>query len=110
MRDRPGAWLQDAVLKMGPILLGAPSALAMCMRDLGLGSSPTGYKLMRRASHRFNRGLRRVMELEGIVAKQRDSRYRSGGREWIKLKDRAHPSHVRGMLIAFSKRAGSRSR
>src|SRR6476659_460624 len=28
-----------------------------CMRDLGLGSSPTGYKLMRRVSHRFNRGL-----------------------------------------------------
>ena len=27
-----------------------------CMRDLGLGSSPTGYKLMRRVSHRFNRG------------------------------------------------------
>jgi hypothetical protein len=59
MRDRPGAWLQDAVLKMGPILLGAPLLPSQCcMRDLGLGLSPTGYKLMRRASHRFNKGLR----------------------------------------------------
>jgi ATP-dependent DNA ligase len=52
-----------------------------------------------------------VMGLEGIVAKRRDSRYRSGRcREWIKVKNRAHPSHERGMLIALSKRAGSRSR
>jgi bifunctional non-homologous end joining protein LigD len=50
-----------------------------------------------------------VMGLEGIVAKRRDSRYRSGRRrEWIKVKNRAHPSHERGMLIALSKRTGSR--
>jgi bifunctional non-homologous end joining protein LigD len=51
-----------------------------------------------------------VMGLEGIVAKRRDSRYRSGRcREWIKVKNIEHPSHERGMLIALSKRAGSRS-
>jgi ATP-dependent DNA ligase len=33
-----------------------------------------------------------VMGLEGIVAQRRDSRYRSGRcREWIKVKNRAHP-------------------
>ena len=52
-----------------------------------------------------------VMGLEGIVAKQRDSRYRSGrSREWIKVKNLAHPSHERAVLIAMSKRTGSRSR
>jgi ATP-dependent DNA ligase len=51
-----------------------------------------------------------VMGLEGIVAKRRGSRYRSGlSREWIKLKNRAHPAIERAMLIALSKR-GSRSR
>jgi bifunctional non-homologous end joining protein LigD len=43
-----------------------------------------------------------VMGLEGIIAKRRDSRYRSGRcREWIKVKNRAHPAegacfHVAG--------------
>jgi ATP-dependent DNA ligase len=46
----------------------------------------------------------------GIVAKRRDSRYRSGRcREWIKVKNRAHPDFERAML-ALSKRTGSRSR
>jgi hypothetical protein len=31
-------------------------------------------------------------------------------REWIKVKNRAHPAFERAMLIALSKRAGSRSR
>jgi bifunctional non-homologous end joining protein LigD len=52
-----------------------------------------------------------VMGLEGIVAKRRGSRYRSGRRrEWIKVKNRAHPAFERAMLIALSKRTGSRSR
>jgi ATP-dependent DNA ligase len=52
-----------------------------------------------------------IMGLEGIVAKRRDSRYRLGRcREWIKVKNRAHPAFERGVLIASSKRAGSRSR
>jgi bifunctional non-homologous end joining protein LigD len=52
-----------------------------------------------------------VMGLEGIVAKRRDSRYRSGRRrEWIKVKNRAHPAFERAMLIALSKRTGSGSR
>jgi ATP-dependent DNA ligase len=43
--------------------------------------------------------------LEGIVAKRRDSRYRSGRcREWIKIKNPAHPAIERAMLIALSKR------
>ena len=38
-----------------------------------------------------------VMGLEGIVAKRRDSRYRSGRcREWIKIKN---PAIERAMLI-----------
>ena len=46
-----------------------------------------------------------VMGLEGIVAKRRDSRYRSGRcREWIKIKNPAHPAIERAMLIALSKR------
>jgi ATP-dependent DNA ligase len=46
-----------------------------------------------------------VMGLEGIVAKRRDSRYRSGrSRDWIKIKNMAHPAIERAMLIALSKR------
>jgi ATP-dependent DNA ligase len=51
------------------------------------------------------------MGLEGIVAKRRDSRYRSGRcREWLKVKNHKHPAYERALLIALSKRAGSRSR
>jgi bifunctional non-homologous end joining protein LigD len=47
-----------------------------------------------------------VMGLEGIVAKRRDSRYRSGRcGEWIKIKNPAHPAIERAMLIAMSNRA-----
>ena len=50
-----------------------------------------------------------VMGLEGIVAKRRDSRYRSGRcREWIKIKNPAHPAIERAMLIALSKRQTQR--
>jgi len=45
------------------------------------------------------------MGLEGIVAKRHDSRYRSGrSRDWIKVKNMAHPAIERAMLIALSKR------
>jgi bifunctional non-homologous end joining protein LigD len=45
------------------------------------------------------------MGLEGIVAKRRDSRHRSGrSRDWIKIKNMAHPAIARAMLIALSKR------
>ena len=44
---------------------------------------------------------------EGIVAKRQDSRYRSGRcRDWIKIKNIAHPAIERAMLIALSKRRG----
>ena len=50
-----------------------------------------------------------VMGLEGIVAKRRDSRYRSGRcREWIKIKNPAHPAIERAMLIAIGKRVVER--
>ena len=46
-----------------------------------------------------------TMGLEGIVAKRRNSRYRSGRRrDWIKVKNMAHPAIERAMLIALSKR------
>jgi bifunctional non-homologous end joining protein LigD len=52
-----------------------------------------------------------VMGLEGIVAKRRDSRYRSGRcREWIKIKNMAHPAIERAMLIALSKQRQARNR
>ena len=45
------------------------------------------------------------MGLEGIVAKRRDSRYRSGRcRDWVKAKNLAHAAIERAMLIALSKR------
>ena len=45
------------------------------------------------------------MGLEGIVAKRRDSRYRSRRcRDWVKIKNMAHPAIERAMLIALSKR------
>jgi ATP-dependent DNA ligase len=53
------------------------------------------------------------MGLKGIVAKRRDSRYRSGRcRDWIKVKNMRHPAITRAMLIVLSKRnaAGRRPR
>jgi ATP-dependent DNA ligase len=50
-----------------------------------------------------------TMGLEGIAAKRRDSRYRSGRcRDWIKTKNIAHPAIERAMLIALSKRQRKR--
>ena len=50
-----------------------------------------------------------VMGLEGIVAKRRDRRYRLGRcREWVKIKNPAHPAIERAMLIALSKRQTKR--
>jgi bifunctional non-homologous end joining protein LigD len=46
-----------------------------------------------------------VMGLEGIVAKRRESRYRSGRCRECKIKNPAHPAIERAMLIALSKRA-----
>src|SRR6201982_1326637 len=50
MCDRISTWLKDAAVENGPIPLGA-RALATRMRDLGTGSCPAGYKLVRRAPH-----------------------------------------------------------
>ena len=57
-----------------------------------------------RASVQERRG-----EAVGLVAKRRDSRYRSGRcRDWIKVKNIAHSAIERAMLIALSKRAATR--
>ena len=49
-----------------------------------------------------------VLRLEEIVAKRRDSRYRSGRcREWVKIKNPAHPAIQRAMLIALSGRSSA---
>ena len=51
------------------------------------------------------------MGLEGIVAKRRDSYYRSGRcRDWIKIKNPAHPAIERAMLIALSKQSAAQRR
>ena len=51
-----------------------------------------------------------VMGQEGIVAKRRDSRYHSGrSRDWIKIKNIAHPAIERAMLIALSKQRQARA-
>ena len=49
------------------------------------------------------------MGLEGIVAKRRDRPYRSGRcADWIKVKNRAHPSFARAELIMWAKRRQKR--
>jgi ATP-dependent DNA ligase len=49
------------------------------------------------------------MGLEGIVAKRRDSRYRSGRcTDWIKVKNPEHPAIGRAELIVLSKRRHAR--
>jgi hypothetical protein len=59
MCDREGPWLKDAVFQMDPIPLGAPlSALANMHEGFWYGLDPTGYKVMRRASHNVSWGLR----------------------------------------------------
>jgi hypothetical protein len=40
MCDRPFAWLKNADVEMGPILLGAPLALAMLHEGLWYGLDP----------------------------------------------------------------------
>ncbi len=49
--------------------------------------------------------------LEGIVAKRRDNRCHSGrSRDWMRIKNVAHPAIERAMLIALSKQAAARRR
>ncbi len=47
--------------------------------------------------------------LEGIVAKRRDSRCHSGrSRDWMRIKNVAHPAIELAMLIALSKHVAAR--
>jgi bifunctional non-homologous end joining protein LigD len=51
------------------------------------------------------------MGLEGIVAKRRDRPYRSGRCvDWLKVKNRAHPSFARAELIVLAMRRQARGR
>ena len=89
MLNEPWAHRRDALIN---ILADADSGIRLCehIEDVD------GTVVFRQAC---------VMGLEGIVAKHRDSRYRSGRcREWIKIKNPAHPAIERAMLIALSKR------
>jgi bifunctional non-homologous end joining protein LigD len=92
MRRRPWAGRREALERL---LAGAGDGIRLCehIQDVD------GAVVFRQAC---------VMGLEGIVAKRRDSHYRSGRcREWIKIKNPAHPAIERAMLIALSKRARS---
>jgi ATP-dependent DNA ligase len=77
-----------------------------------LGASPDGVRLCEHIQDIDGAMVFRqacVMGLEGIVAKRRGSRYRSGRcRDWIKIKNIAHPAIERAMLIALSKRQRKR--
>jgi len=89
MRTRPWAARRDALVRL---LADAGDGIRLCehIEDVD------GAVVFRQAC---------VMGLEGIVAKHRGSRYRSGRcREWIKVKNPAHPAIERAMLIALSKR------
>ena len=76
MRRRPWAGRREALERLLP---GAGDGIRLCehIQDVD------GAVVFRQAC---------VMGLEGIVAKRRDSRYRSGRCcEWIKIKNPAHP-------------------
>ena len=92
LRNEPWARRRDALVQL---LADADAGIRLCehIEDVD------GAVVFRQAC---------VMGLEGIVAKRRDSRYRSGRcREWIKIKNPAHPAIERAMLIALSKRGRS---
>src|SRR6476661_315135 len=89
MRTKPWAARRAALVSL---LVGASDGIRLCehIEDVD------GAVVFRQAC---------VMGLEGIVAKRRDSRYHSGRcRDWIKIKNPAHPAIERAMLIALSKR------
>jgi ATP-dependent DNA ligase len=75
-----------------------------CLADL-LGAGADGIRLCEHIEDADGAVVFRAacnMGLEGIVAKRRDSRYRSGRcRDWIKVKNLAHPAIERAMLIAL---------
>jgi bifunctional non-homologous end joining protein LigD len=88
MRTKSWAARREALVRL---LVGADDGVRLCehIEDVD------GAVVFRQAC---------VMGLEGIVAKRRDSRYHSGRcREWIKVKNPAHPAIERAMLIALSK-------
>jgi ATP-dependent DNA ligase len=89
LRNEPWAARRAALARL---LAGADAGIRLCEHIEGT----EGTVVFRAAC---------TMGLEGIVAKRRDGRYRSGrSRDWIKIKNMAHPAIERAMLIASSKR------
>jgi ATP-dependent DNA ligase len=95
-QDLRGERWDDRRALLARMLTGADEGIRLCEHIEGTD----GAVVFRQAC---------VMGLEGIVAKRRASRYRSGrSRDWIKIKNIAHPAIERAMLIALSKRQGRR--
>jgi hypothetical protein len=95
-QDLRGEQWDDRRALLAQLLTGADAGIRLCEHIEGTD----GAVVFRAACN---------MGLEGIVAKRRDSRYRPGRRrEWIKVKNPAHPAIERAMLIALSKRQRKR--
>jgi bifunctional non-homologous end joining protein LigD len=91
-QDPRGKWWDDRRALLAQLLTGADAGIRLCEHI----EDTDGAVVFRAACN---------MGLQGIVAKRRDSRYRSGRcRDWIKIKNIAHPAIKRAMLIALSKR------
>ena len=94
--DLRGKRWQDRRTLLAQLLIGVGNGIRLCEHIEGTD----GAVVFRAACN---------MGLEGIVAKRRDSCYRSGRcRDWVKIKNIAHPAIERAMLIALSKRQRNR--
>jgi bifunctional non-homologous end joining protein LigD len=94
-RDLRGERWQDRRAQLAQLLERAEPVIRLCEHIEGAD----GAAVFRAAC---------VMGLEGIVAKRRDSCYRSGRcRDWTKIKNPAHAAIERAMLITLSKRRRS---
>lgn len=94
LRGLPWARRRDALAALLPT---PSSGLQLCEHI-----SADGQQVFRQAC---------AMGLEGIVAKRRDSAYRSGrSRDWIKIKNPAAPAAARAILIVESKRRAATRR
>ena len=96
MCDRISIWLKDAAVENGPIPLGA-RALATRMRDLGTGSYPAGYKLVRRAPH-----ARKGLALDRNEAQTNEERQRIFGDLFDDVTDLGAPSSPAPLAHRFA--------
>ena len=96
MCDRISIWLKDAAVENGPIPLGA-RALATRMRDLGTGSYPAGYKLVRPAPH-----ARKGLALDRNEAQTNEERQRIPGDLFDDVTDLGAPSSPAPLAHRFA--------